>query len=50
VTVKIVIFIADVDAIDVKLDPLEKAKNPTNTRGYPKLLGLLLFIFTLFLS
>ena len=49
-TVKIVIFIADVDAIDVQLDTLEKAKNPTNARGYPKLFGFLLFVFTLFLS
>jgi len=50
VSVEIVIFIADVDAVDVQLDTLEKAENPTDSRGHPKLRWLLFRLFSFFLS
>lgn len=50
VSVEIVIFIADVDAVDVQLDTLEKAENPTYSWRHPKLGWLLFRLFSFFLS
>lgn len=49
-SVEIVIFIADVDAVYVQLDTLEKAKNPTDSWRHPKLRWLLFRLFSFFLS
>ena len=38
------------DAVDVQLDTLEKAENPTDSRGHPKLRWLLFRLFIFFLS
>jgi len=48
VSVEKVIFVANVDALYVKLDALEKAENPIYTYGCPKNMWLLfLFLFPL---
>jgi len=45
VSVEKVIFIANVDALYVELNALEKAENPIDTWGYPKNIWRLLFLF-----